>query len=367
MELKKMRVIIMKRNVRKRASQKDVTHDIFEINDRVMRFFQTEHESLDSLKKQKKNAEWVINNGELAEQHSAMVKAKKLEEQIYLIESGLREAQYIHKTEKILKEYEDIMEKPIKIDFNSGKTSNDEIRKRDLLIEFVNIARDYIDIEPITVKKQMFLCEFCNEEMLQRDDLQFVCKSCGCSERALAAVTNYQDNSRINSSQRYVYEKLANFLNSIKEFQGKQNTTVPKIVRTDLDDQIKSHDITVDRLTKDHIYEFLKITDHTDHYKDINMLYTEITGKSSPDISHLVTPLRQMFKMALPVFERIKSPDRLNFLNGQFVLFKFLQLLEFNCSEDNFYILKTREKILEHDEKWKIICEELDWPYIATV
>jgi hypothetical protein len=367
MELKNSCAFVMKRNVRKRASEKDAKHDIFEIHDRTMNFFQREYESLNNLKKQKNAANWIISNGELSEQHAAMVKVEKLTEQIYLIESGIREAQYIHKTENILKEYEEIMQKPIKIDFNSGRTSNDEIRKKDLLIEFVNIAREYIDVEPITVRKQMLICNNCNVELLQRDDLLFICEKCGYSERALAAVTNYQDNSRINSSQRYVYEKRANFLNSIKEFQGIQNTTVPENVRADLDDQITSHDITKDRLTKDHIYEFLKITDHTDYYKDINMLYTEITEKPSPNISNLVTPLLQMFDMALPVFERVKSPERLNFLNGQFVLFKFLQLLGFNCSEDNFYILKTREKILEHDEKWKIICDELEWPYMATV
>ena len=98
-------------------------------------------------------------------------------------------------------------------------------------------------------------CENCNIEMLQHEDLLFVCEKCGYSERALEEVTNYQDNSRINSSQRYVYEKCANFLNSIKEFQ---NTTIPDEVKKELIDQITSHDIDRSKLTKDHIIDFLK-------------------------------------------------------------------------------------------------------------
>ena len=54
-------------------------------------------------------------------------------------------------------------------------------------------------------------------------------------------------------------------------------------------------------------------------------------------------------------------------LNGQFVLFKLLQKLKYPCRQEDFYILKTREKMLEHDQIWKKICLELKWTYIPTV
>jgi hypothetical protein len=358
---------VRKKNLVRSKDSKSTKYDLFQLNEHIMNYFESEYESLDSLKKELKALEWIMNNGELSEYYSASDKYKELSERIYMIESGKKEAQYIYKTENILKEYDDILKDPIKIDFSTGKAKTDETRKHKILESFINIAREYIDIEPIVAKEIVMSCDKCKQELLQTDDLLFVCQGCGYSERSLTTITTYQDNTRINSSQRYVYDKRSNFLNSIKEFQGIQNTTISPDIVKDLYEQIKSHDLTIDRVTKDHIYEFLKITGHNDSYKDRNLLYTEITGKPSPDISHLVSSLLVMFDIAMPVFERVKSPDRLNFLHGQFVLFKFLQLLGWDCKDDDFYILKTRDKILEHDEKWKIICNELNWVYIPTV
>jgi hypothetical protein len=341
--------------------------DLFQLNEYILNYFENEYNSLENLKKDLKISTWISKNGELSEQYKGLTKCKELTERIFLIESGKKEAEYIFKTENILKEYDVLLKNPIKIDFSSGKETTDETRKNKLFYDFINIAREYVTIDMNITKESSIICIECKKDMVQSDDLLFVCECCGYSERMLTTVTNYQDNTRINSNQRYVYERRANFLNIIKEFQGIQNTKISEGVRKDLHEQIKNHDLTKDRITKDHIYEFLKISGHSDAYKDRNLLYTEISGKSSPDISHLVPMLLIMFDIALPVFERIKSPDRLNFLHGQFVLFKFLELLGWNCNEDDFYILKTREKIIEHDQRWKIICEELDWVYIPTV
>ena len=46
---------------------------------------------------------------------------------------------------------------------------------------------------------------------------------------------------------------------------------------------------------------------------------------------------------------------------------KLLQKLKYPCREEDFYILKTREKMLEHDQIWKKICAELLWTYVPTV
>lgn len=356
----------MKRSIRKRNNL-DTKHDIFQIHEKIMKKLEKEYNNLPALKKELEVNEKIMNSGKLKDQYKAIVKYNSIKRDIELIESGKKIAQYIYKSEDIIKRYNEILKKPITIDFDTGKKDN-ENQIKPLLVEFVNIAREYVDISPIALSRRNVMnCENCNIEMFQHEDLLFVCEKCGYSERTLEAVTNYQDNSRINTSQRYVYEKRANFLNSIKEFQGIQNTSIPDEVRKGLIDQITSHDISREKLTKDHIIDFLKIIDKTDHYKDTNLLFSELTGKPAPDISDYVSSLLSMFDMALPVFERVKSPDRLNFLNGQFVLFKFLQLLGYPCNEDDFYPLKTRDKVLEHDQKWKIICDELEWYYIPTI
>lgn len=168
-------------------------------------------------------------------------------------------------------------------------------------------------------------------------------------------------------AQRYVYDKKSHFGDSIKKFQAKQNTTISNDIYNDIWDKIHSHDIPIERLNKNHLYEFLKLTGHSDHYEDITLIYCEITKSEAPDISHLEQQLYTLFDQVDPIYERVKPPGRTNFLNGQFVLFKLLQKLRYPCKEEDFYILKTRDKMLEHDQIWKKICTELSWTYIATV
>ena len=150
-------------------------------------------------------------------------------------------------------------------------------------------------------------------------------------------------------------------------FQAKQNNSINDNVYKDVLDKIKSHDLKIEQITKDHIYEFLKITKHTDAYEDIMLIYCEITGAKPPDISHLEPQLFELFDEIDAIYERIKPVDRVNFLNGQFVLFKLLQKLKYPCHEDQFSVLKTRDKMLEHDRLWKLICAELHWSFVSTV
>ena len=51
--------------------------------------------------------------------------------------------------------------------------------------------------------------------------------------------------------------------------------------------------------------------------------------------------------------------NRSNFLSYSYVLYKFLQLLEFDEYLDYFNLLKSREKLAEADKIWKLICHEL--------
>jgi hypothetical protein len=343
-------------------------YDILEIHNNIMTMLDREYDQIVDLKKQLKKLDWIYKNSDNdTERQLAHSKIIKLHPQIEIIESGIKQARYIHRTEDILKKYVQILEQPIKIDFMGNKLSEENKHKQKLIEEYLSIASDYIDIQPSEPKKTPMNCKDCNIELQKEDDYLFVCPNCGLAIKHFASMASYNENNRINVAQRYVYDKRGHFNDSIKKFQGKQNTTISDEVYTDLREKIKCHDISIEKLTKDHIYEFLKLTGHSDHYEDITLIYSELTHISPPNISHLEQKLFELYDEIDPVYERVKPMGRVNFLNGQFVLFKLLQKLKFPCKEDDFYILKTREKMLEHDQIWKQICAELSWTYIATV
>jgi len=355
----------IKKNIKKKNLK--YNEDIWEIHKLILDIFEKEYQELPIMKLRLKRLDWIIQNADNDyDKQQALEEYNKLLTNIELIESGFREARYIYNTEKILEEYNSLVSKPIKVDFMGNKIFDDDEKKQTLIGEFLNIAKNYVNIKPIEGKRKSMLCEECKIELQRDDDFFFICPNCGYSIKHFASISSYGEGSRINVAQRYVYDKRAHFGDSIKKFQAKQNTTILEQVYKDLWDKINSHDIPIDKLSEDHIYEFLKLTGHSDHYEDIKLIYCELTGKVAPDISHLEQKLFELFDEVDPVYERVKSPGRVNFLNGQFVLFKLLQKLKYPCKESDFYILRTREKMLEHDQIWKKICAELSWTYIPT-
>ena len=351
---------------KKKNTQK--TKDILEIHEEVLNFFDKEYEQLESLQKRATRLKWIIENSDMdSEIQVAKSELDALEIRISLIQSGIREAKYIHKTEHLLEEYREIMKQTIRVDFVKNRIYSQKEKKENIIAEYLNIAKEYIHVQQPERKRRHTICKDCNIEMQRDDDYLFVCGECGNTLKYFASMTSYQENNRINVSQRYVYDKRVHFGDSIKKYQAKQNTTISDKVYRDIYKKIENHDIPIDRLTKDHIYEFLKLTGHSDHYEDITLIYCEITKTPPPDISHLEQELFRLFDEIDPVYERVKPEGRMNFLNGQFVLFKCLQKLKYPCREEDFYILKTRDKMLEHDQIWKRICNELSWTYIATV
>jgi predicted RNA-binding Zn-ribbon protein involved in translation (DUF1610 family) len=351
----------------KKKNNNKNTEDIFEIHKSILESFEKDYENLSDMKDQCNKLQWIVDNTDNDyDKQQAKETLGKLNTEIKLIESGFKEAKYLFSTEKLLQEYTQLLSEPIRIDFMGNKIDDKADKKTCIITEFLNIAKNYINIKPIEGQKRSMLCDKCKLELQREDDFLFVCPNCGYAIKHFASVSSYGENNRINVAQRYVYDKRAHFGDSIKKFQAKQNTTILDQVYKDLWNKIHSHDISIDKITEDHIYEFLKLTGHSDHYEDIKLIYCEMTGKSAPDISHLEQKLFELFDEVDPVYERVKSPGRVNFLNGQFVLFKLLQKLKYPCKESDFYILRTREKMLEHDQIWKKICAELSWTYIPT-
>lgn len=354
-----------KKKIKKRKEHK---YDILNIHNEIIENFNKEYENISLKKKELEKIKWIKENSlNTKERIDAERQYNKLQKDIYLANSGIPLAQYLYHSEDILKKYEELIERPIEINFMKIKKTNIHKEKEKLIEEYINIAKNYIELEPVISKVTPSLCEFCNTDMKTVDDLLLVCPKCGYSHKNLASTSGYQDNSRINNAQRYTYEKEIHFYDAIKKYQGKQNTTIPDKVYQDLRRKIESHDIPYSKLNKDHIYEFLKSTKNNDYYEDINLIYCQLTGTPPPDISHLEEKLKSLFKEIDNIYEEVKPPGRLNFLNGQYVLFRFLQKLKYPCKTEDFSILKTRDKLLEYEEIWKKICARKKWNYRALL
>ena len=93
-----------------------------------------------------------------------------------------------------------------------------------------------------------------------------------------------------------------------------------------------------------------------------------LNGRKAPSLSIKEEEhLRALFKEIQLPFSNNCPEDRKNFLSYSYVLHKFCELLEYDYLLPHFPLLKSREKLLQQDIIWKLICKDLNWQYIASI
>jgi len=323
--------------------------DIYNIHKTILANFDAEYKTIDNLKlqlQQNPNDVQLINK-------------------INLIDNGIEEAIYLSKTSKIFEKYDKLLSTPKKKSFLEEDKKIDNNSNR-IVQEFLNIANKYIN-PPIYFQLNTNIQCSCGNTQIQKIDDTFVCINCDERIQELVTVVNNDETTskttRINSVKRYVYERKDHFATSIKKFQGLQTNIIPQTVIDKIKEKMVSYKITPDKLSKDHIYEFLKITNNTSYYEDINYIHKTLTGKQCCNLSNVEDTLFKLFDIVDKVYDRLKPDDRRNSMNSQFRLYKLLLHINFPCKEEDFYILKTRENLIQHDLMWKKICQELEWTF----
>ena len=104
-------------------------------------------------------------------------------------------------------------------------------------------------------------------------DNSYICRDCGMTYDFIIHQSSYRDVERVNITTKYTYDPKVHFRDCINQFQGKQNSTIDKKVYEDLIREFKNHQLLIgdentskkirfSKITKDHIYLFLKETNH---------------------------------------------------------------------------------------------------------
>jgi len=204
---------------------------------------------------------------------------------------------------------------------------------------------------------------------------QLVCGVCGtvyntsCSENI-----TFHDYSRVNFNQKYHYEKILHFRDTINQYQGKQNKNIPEEVYKSLEDMLEKHGLVnvnetdklkrYERVTKEHIRMFLAENKHVNFYEDKELIFSKITGKPKPDISKYEKQLYEDFDKLAKIFVTLDNVKRKNFLNNHYVLRQLLLRQGVKVKENELNTLKTASRIREHDEIYQRCCEKLGWNFV---
>ena len=175
-----------------------------------------------------------------------------------------------------------------------------------------------------------------------------------------------------------MYTRTTHFRKLLSNFCGRQQRQVPNIIYQDLDKTFKAWNLIVDnpelkysKITKSIIRMGLKASNHSKHYKDINMIYAELTNKPKGlQLGELENQIIQDFERLILLYAEIYGKggdmelDRKKFMSSHYVLFLLLRRHEISCDvEDFIHIPKTIRTRQWHDEICGNLFQRLGWSF----
>lgn len=213
-------------------------------------------------------------------------------------------------------------------------------------------------------------CETCN---IPREELSsegvLVCPKCG-SEEFMMVVSDFPSfRDPPKERNNYAYKKINHLNEILNQFQAKESTIIPDEVMHEVISEIKKRRIqNIAQMTEKEIRDILKKLNKSKYYEHAAHILSRLNGNPPPTITpEIEEKIRTMFQEIQAPFLLYCPDDRTNFLSYSYILFKFFELLELDEYKAYFPLLKSRDRLIAHDQIWKKICEYLRWEFIQSV
>ena len=217
---------------------------------------------------------------------------------------------------------------------------------------------------------QSELCPKCRvEREFNPTEALLICHSCGETESILldSEKPSYKDPPREISY--FAYKRINHFNEWLAQFQAKESTEIPDLVYNQILMELKKERIeNMATLQPPKLREILKRLKLNKYYEHVPHIINRLNGVPAPIMTrNTEEKLRTMFKEIQTPFMKHCPKDRKNFLSYSYVLHKFVELLGLDEFLPCFPLLKSREKLLQQDRIWKLICQELKWEFIKSI
>ena len=189
-----------------------------------------------------------------------------------------------------------------------------------------------------------------------------MCNECGIFfEEPEYIINDFPTQSRKPSKG---YEKKAHFKEFLALFQGRENFDFTQDVVHAVRDALGPN---LDTATVHTVRQILKELKMTRHMESAHNILAYISGRQPPYIRRMVEDkLVRYFKQVLRPYEEYKPKNRKNFLNYYYILYKLLEMMGETELLKEIPMLRSRQRIRQHDKVWGKICEDLGWRFIKT-
>jgi len=336
--------------------------------------------NLPNLKKEKKKIMSLIESKELSLDEKMDYEDKIKQINIQIREIKQKKKKYYLDNSKYIFDYfenkklvEDGKNKVKKIDsfFNIKKNDDTNDANHDMnnsIQKYLyNIDEVFFDINKFVVQKD--ICQYCNKGELIPVEHEgiLVCKNCSKNVRYLVENEKPSYKEPPKEVCFYAYKRINHFREILAQFQAKETTQINPDVLQDIENQIKKERISLNEITTKKAKEILKKLGYNKYYEHIPFIKDKLGIKPPVMPPELEETLCNLFMDIQGPYSKYCPDDRVNFLNYYYTVYKLCELLNQDEFLPYFPLLKDKEKMIEQDEIWKKICEELDWEFIPTV
>jgi len=249
-------------------------------------------------------------------------------------------------------------------------TINQEFTTREKLLDQYLYHVDPHHVPKVDNNPNKDICPRCREEReFSQTEALLICHSCGETEQVLldSEKPSYKDPPREISY--FAYKRINHFNEWLAQFQAKESTEIPDLVYNQILMELKKERIeNMATLQPPKLREILKRLKLNKYYEHVPHIINRLNGVPAPIMTrNTEEKLRTMFKEIQTPFMKHCPKDRKNFLSYSYVLHKFVELLELDEFLPCFPLLKSREKLLQQDRIWNLICKELKWEFIKSI
>jgi hypothetical protein len=217
------------------------------------------------------------------------------------------------------------------------------------------------------VSEHCVKCNVSREEIGSEGIL--VCPVCGSEEYMLVVSDFPSFRDPPKERNNYAYKKINHLNEILNQFQAKESTIIPDEVMHEVVCEIKKRRIqNIADMTEKDMREILKKLNRSKYYEHATHILSRLNGNPPPTITpEIEEKIRAMFQEIQAPFLVYCPDERTNFLSYSYILYKFFELLELDDYKVYFPLLKSRDRLIAHDEIWKKICDYLRWEFISSV
>ena len=210
------------------------------------------------------------------------------------------------------------------------------------------------------------ICNICNiEKNIKQIDKTLICINCGDVNNIIFD----SDKINIKENQEALYKRSNHLCELLNQFQGKESTEIPQNIIDDILKELKKiRFYDLNNIDSKILKKILKNLNYNKYYEHIPNIINKINGIQPPNIPrNIEEKIKLMFKQIQDPFTKYKPKNRKNLISYNYILHKIFQLIDMDEFLKYFPLLKSKEKLIEQDDIWKKICNELKWEFIPSI